>query len=165
MVKDATNEYSKYDYFTPTMVQDLVNLACKDAGILTVCNLKADEYGLFQEMILCDLEGEEEELKFELRTKHGTVTATNDTQAMGSTDTYSERYIKMKVFEIKENNLDVDAQDSRPQTIDQFKAEVNKMTDLDKVRTYYKSNAKTQEMKDVCKARAMELADDIPIVK
>ena len=40
------------------------------------------------------------------------MTATNDTQQMGGTDTYSERYIKMKVFQIKDNNLDFDSQDN-----------------------------------------------------
>ena len=47
-----------------------------------------------------------------MRTKHGS-TATNETQQMGGTDTYSERYIKMKVFQIKDNNLDIDSQDNR----------------------------------------------------
>ena len=49
-----------------------------------------------------------------MRTKHGSITATNETQQMGGTDTYSERYIKMKVFQIKDNNLDIDSQDNRP---------------------------------------------------
>jgi len=32
---------------------------------------------------------------------------------MGGTDTYSERYLKQKVFQIKDNNLDPDSQDNR----------------------------------------------------
>jgi hypothetical protein len=33
---------------------------------------------------------------------------------MGGMDTYSDRYLKMKVFQIKDNNLDFDAHDNRP---------------------------------------------------
>jgi hypothetical protein len=55
-------------------------------------------------------------LHFELRTEKPTIKATNDTQQMGGMDTYSERYIKMKVFCIKDNSLDPDAQDNRTTT-------------------------------------------------
>ena len=68
-------------------------------------------------MLLVNLEDEEEEvpgvpsiLTFELATEKGSLKNTNETQNMGSTDTYSERYIKMKVFQIKDNNLDPDGQ-------------------------------------------------------
>ena len=79
----------------------------------TICltSLRKDEFGYFQTLSLVSLENPEDRIEFELRTEKGEVTATNDTQKMGSTDTYSERYIKMKVFQIKDNNLDPDSQD------------------------------------------------------
>ena len=114
--KDGRNEYSKFDYYTPSQVEALVDNACKETNTIVLCNLKADEFGLYQTLDFIDLESEEK-LSFEMRTKHGSITATNETQQMGGTDTYSERYIKMKVFQIKDNNLDIDSQDNRKQTV------------------------------------------------
>lgn len=112
--KAGRNEYSKFDYYTPEQVEQLVDNACSKTNTVVLCNLKADEFGLYQTLDFIDLESEEK-LSFEMRTKHGSITATNETQQMGGTDTYSERYIKMKVFQIKDNNLDLDSQDNRPQ--------------------------------------------------
>ena len=111
--KSGRNDYSKFDYYTPEQVETLVDKACKDTNSIVLCNLKADEFGLYQTLDFIDLESEEK-VSFEMRTKHGSITATNETQQMGGTDTYSERYIKMKVFQIKDNNLDIDSQDNRP---------------------------------------------------
>jgi len=110
--KTGRNEYSKFDYYTPEQVEKLVDIACEKTNTLVLCNLKKDEFGLFQTLDFIDLKSEEK-ISFEMRTKHGSITATNETQQMGGTDTYSERYIKMKVFQIKDNNLDIDAQ-SKP---------------------------------------------------
>lgn len=111
--KAGRNDYSKFDYFTPEQVERLVDNACSKTNTIILCNLKADEFGLYQTLDFIDLDSEEK-LTFEMRTKHGSITATNETQQMGGTDTYSERYIKMKVFQIKDNNLDIDSQDNRP---------------------------------------------------
>jgi len=111
--KAGRNTYSKFDYYTPEQVEGLVNIACEKTNTIVLCNLKADEFGLFQTLNFIDLESEEE-LTFEMRTKHGSITATNETQQMGGTDTYSERYIKMKVFQIKDNNLDFDSSSGKP---------------------------------------------------
>ena len=62
-------------------------------------------------MTLIDLESDEE-VVFTLRTAMGEMKATNTTQQMGGTDTYSERYLKMKVFQIKDNNVDPDSKDN-----------------------------------------------------
>jgi len=106
--KDGYNSHSKYKYYTPEQVESLVASACEKIKVICLCNLKADEYGLFQTLTFQDLESDES-LDFEMRTKHGSITATNEAQQMGGTDTYSERYIKMKVFQIKDNNLDPDS--------------------------------------------------------
>jgi len=111
--KEGRNDYSKYDYFTPEQVEKLVANACEKTGLIVLCNLEKDEYGLFQSLNLINTENPEEKLPFILRTEKGEVKATNSTQQMGSTDTYSERYIKMKVFQIKDNNLDPDNLDNR----------------------------------------------------
>ena len=111
--KEGRNTYSKYDYFTPEQVEQIVAEVCKETKMIPVCNLKQSEYGLYQELTLVNLEDTSDKLTFQLATVHGALKATNETQQMGGTDTYSERYIKMKVFQIKDNNLDPDGQDHR----------------------------------------------------
>lgn len=110
--KQGRNDYSKYDYFTPEQVELIVAEVCAETKLLPVCNLKRDEYGIYQEMTLVNLEDTEDTITFKLATEMGKLTATNETQQMGGTDTYSERYIKMKVFQIKDNNLDFDSKDN-----------------------------------------------------
>lgn len=106
-----------FKYFTPETVEKIVAEVCEEHKILPVCNLKRDEYGLYQELVLVNLDKAEETIVFKLATEKGALKNTNDTQNMGSTDTYSERYIKMKVFQIKDNNLDPDSQDNRKPTL------------------------------------------------
>jgi len=110
-----------FKYFTPEEVEAIVAEACTEQKILPVCSLKRDEHGLYQEMVLVDLEKPTEKgLVFTLATMKGDLKNTNETQNMGSTDTYSERYIKMKVFQIKDNNLDCDAHQDVSDTGDSF---------------------------------------------
>lgn len=112
VAKEGRNEYSKYDYFTPEQVESLVAQACDKTKTLVLCNFEQDELGYYQTLELVDLEDPTSRLSFRLRTEKGELKATNATQQMGGTDTYSERYIKMKVFQIKDNNLDFDSQDN-----------------------------------------------------
>lgn len=114
--KAGRNTYSNYDYFTPEQVELIVSEVCEQTKLLPLCNLKRNEWGLYQEMILVDIENRDDSIVFQLATTHGSLKATNETQQMGGTDTYSERYIKMKVFQIKDNSLDPDSQDNRAKT-------------------------------------------------
>lgn len=114
--KEGRNEYSKFDYFTPEQVETIVSEVCKETKMLPICHLRRNDFGLFQELKLVNLEKPEEHLTFELATIQGEMKATNATQQMGGTDTYSERYIKMKVFQIKDNNLDPDSKDNSKKT-------------------------------------------------
>ena len=139
LTKRGRNEYSKYDYFTPSQVSSLVDKACEQAKMITLCNLRADEHGLYQELELVDLEDEKQRVKFEMRTEKGEITATNATQQMGGTDTYSERYIKMKVFQIVDNSLDPDSQDNREVNINPYLDKLEKcMTDKELMSVWHK---------------------------
>lgn len=112
--KKGRNTYSKYDYFTPEQVELIVAEVCEKTKLIPICSLKRNEHGLYQELVLVDLDKLDDRIVFQLATVHGQLKATNETQQMGGTDTYSERYIKMKVFQIKDNNLDFDGHDNRP---------------------------------------------------
>lgn len=110
--KEGVNSYSKYSYFTPEQVELIVAEVCDETKMLPLCSMKRNEFGLYQELTLVNLEDIKETLVFELATVRGELKATNETQQMGGADTYSERYIKMKVFQIKDNNLDPDSKDN-----------------------------------------------------
>ena len=126
--KLGNNTYSKYKYFTPEQTEQLVSEACEQTGTIVLCNLLADENGYYQTLDFISIDNPEDKLSFELRTEKGAITATSATQQMGGTDTYSERYIKMKVFQIKDNNLDPDSQDNSKTT---QKAKTTDDIDLD----------------------------------
>lgn len=139
--KEGRNDYSKFDYYTPEQVEALVDNACEKTNSIVLCNLKADEYGLYQTLDFIDLNSEQK-LSFEMRTKHGSIKATNDTQQMGGTDTYSERYIKMKVFQIKDNNLDFDSQTpiAKNPLSSELKKEIDKIDNIEELRKFYSKN-------------------------
>lgn len=111
--KEGHNDYSRYDYFTPEQVEGLVAKACEETGTLCITSLKADAFGLYQILDFLDINNPEQKISFELRTAEADMTATNRAQKMGGTDTYSERYIKMKAFQIKDNNMDFDSQNNQ----------------------------------------------------
>ena len=163
--KTGRNEYSKFDYYTPEQVERLVDNACEETNTIVLCNLKGDENGLFQTLDFIDLESEEK-LSFEMRTKHGSITATNETQQMGGTDTYSERYIKMKVFQIKDNNLELDITKQEDSKIAKVKADVSKITDIKELRKYYEKNKGLgKEVSELITKRSDEIKNNIPIIK
>ena len=44
--KDGRNDYSKYDYFTPEQVEQIVAEVTEQTQTMCVCNLKRNEFGL-----------------------------------------------------------------------------------------------------------------------
>lgn len=113
IAKQGKNEFSKYDYFTPSQVSELVNTVCQELKILPVFSLIKDQFGLFGVLRLIDLEEPESHIATEMRTEMPKITATNMTQQMGGCETYTKRYMLMSAFDITDNNLDFDSQDNR----------------------------------------------------
>ncbi len=109
--KDAKNEFSKYDYFSPELVADLVYKACLETNAICVFNLKQDGLSYYSELIFTDLESGES-LTTELRTDRPDIKATNITQQFGGMNTYAKRYILMSLFDIEDNSIDFDSQDN-----------------------------------------------------
>jgi hypothetical protein len=103
-----------FDYFTPTMVSNMVAEACAEVKLTCHPNLKRSEHGLYQELILIDLEKPEDRITTIQATEMCDMKNANASQQMGATDTYSERYVKMKAFEIKDNSLDPDSHQDKP---------------------------------------------------
>jgi len=112
MKKGGRNSYSNYDYFTPDQVHKLVEDACQKTGLVTTFQLRKDELGYYGELSLYGIESNDER-SFEFRTDVPEIKATNASQKLGGMMTYTERYAKMSVFGIVDNNLDFDSQDNR----------------------------------------------------
>ena len=107
--KTGRNDYSKYDYYTPEQVNKLVNDACQQVQLFNKFDLLRTDLGLVAELTIFDLEGEES-VKFNIATEIPEIKATNVAQQLGGAVTYSERYLLMIAYDIKDNNLDFDSQ-------------------------------------------------------
>lgn len=110
--RDGRNDYSNYDYFTPAFVEKIVSEVCEELEILTKFDLIRNELGIEGVLTVFDLETGQN-MEFKMATEVPTITATNATQQIGGAMTYTERYLKMTVFGIIDNNLDFDSKDNR----------------------------------------------------
>ena len=116
--KSGHNDYSKYDYFTPEQVSKLVNDACQHVGLFNKFDLKRTELGLMAELRVIDIspsgisdnDAPFDETVFTIATEIPQITATNAAQQLGGAVTYSERYLLMIAYDIKDSNLDFDSQ-------------------------------------------------------
>lgn len=115
--KDGHNDYSNYDYFTPSIVSSIITPPCKELGLVTLFSLLKDDNGLFGRLVIQDIEDEKENLIFEMRTEMPSLKATNAAQMMGGCDTYTRRYLLMNAFDINDNKADPDSQDNRPKPL------------------------------------------------
>lgn len=113
LTKVGRNEHSKYDYYTPEQVNKLVNDACEELQLLNIYQLKRTDLGLIGVVTVYDLESGEKE-EFTQATEIPQITATNIAQQLGGAVTYSERYILMSIYDIKDNNLDFDTPQRKP---------------------------------------------------
>ena len=121
--KDGHNDYSNYDYFTPSIVSQIITPPCKELGLVTLFSLLKDDNGLFGRLVIQDIEDEKENLIFEMRTEMPSLKATNAAQMMGGCDTYTRRYLLMNAFDINDNKADPDSQDNRPRESNKASAE------------------------------------------
>lgn len=107
LTKAGRNTHSKYDYYTPEQISYLVNESCVKVNIMNTYELKRTELGLVAMLTVWDLETEDH-IQFSMATEIPSITATNVAQQLGGAVTYSERYLLMSTYDIKDNNLDFD---------------------------------------------------------
>lgn len=112
--KDGTNTFSNYDYFTPEIVGKMVADACLETNLICLFNLKKDELGYYGELITTDMESGESITSI-MRTEKPVIKATNETQQMGGMNTYTKRYSLMSLFDIEDNTMDFDSDNSAKQ--------------------------------------------------
>jgi hypothetical protein len=103
------NDYSNYDYFTPEQISDMVHKACVEQGLLTVFVMKREPLGLKADLVVLDIDNPDNNINFTMPTDIPAMKATNIVQQLGGAMTYTERYLQMTAFQIKDNTLDFDA--------------------------------------------------------
>lgn len=125
MKKAGRNDFSKYDYFTPEQVSMLVQKACDTCGLTTLFSLKRNEFWEYWVLQVVDVETWEK-VEVEWATAIPEIKATNVAQQIWGCMTYTERYLKMSLFWIIDNNLDFDTTENTKKN-----AGLKKMTDAD----------------------------------
>jgi len=108
IVKNGTNTYSKYDYFTPEIIDDLVHKASIKYRIFTEFSLVRNDLGLEGVLTITNIDNPDDMLVYKLATDVPQITATNITQQYGGAQTYTKRYILMNAFNISDNSADFD---------------------------------------------------------
>jgi hypothetical protein len=120
--KKGYNKYSEYPYFEPEQIEEMVSNACQMFNLFTKFDLKRNELGLTGYLTVIDLETKET-LIFEMASAIPNITATNETQKLGGCVTYTERYLQMTAFSIKDNSLDLDSHKTTPKASQNVKKE------------------------------------------
>lgn len=106
--KEWSNSFSKYEYFTPEQVNKIVQTVNDEQWLFTAFSLKRNEYGVYGVLTVYDIESSES-MDFEMASEIPDIKATVGTQQLGGCVTYTERYLLMSVYGIKDNSLDLDS--------------------------------------------------------
>jgi len=147
--KKGKNSFSKYEYFTPEQIDALVFDACQANKLLTVFELSRNEYGLQGVLMVVDVENPEQYIKFRQATDIPAIKATNIAQQMGGMVTYTERYLSMTAFNIKDNSLDFDTTENTKKQAKPAKKSLPR-EQIDKAIQWAKANNKTlSQMEEV----------------
>ena len=148
--KEGKNTYSNYEYFTPSQIEFLVASACHNNKLLTSFDLIRNELGVYGRLTVYDLESGEK-LTAEMATAIPEIKATNIAQQLGGCVTYTERYLKMSLFGITDNQLDFDTTENmkkqneiapkapeQPKVIDTTKIVFDYLANNAEALSYYK---------------------------
>ena len=150
--KEGKNTYSNYEYFTPSQIEFLVATACHNNNLLTSFDLIRNDLGVYGRLTVYDLESGEK-LTTEMASAIPEIKATNIAQQLGGCVTYTERYLKMSLFGITDNQLDFDTTENtkkqaepkqatkapeQPKVIDTTKIVLNYLANNAEALSYYK---------------------------
>lgn len=112
--KEWTNDFSHYEYFTPSQVNSIVQKVCNENKLLTKFDLKRNERGVYGVLTIFDID-DWGSISFEWATAIPEIKATNVAQQIWGCMTYTERYLKMTAFWITDNSLDFDTTENTQQ--------------------------------------------------
>jgi hypothetical protein len=114
--KEGENTFSKYDYFTPSQITNLVTKACIENNLITTFSVFKKENDYYGVLFVTDTDSDDR-IEFSIPTAMPDIKATNITQKLGGMVTYTQRYLEMVAFGITDNNLDLDSQDNTGEKI------------------------------------------------
>ena len=150
--KEGENTYSKYEYFTPSQIEFLVATACRNNKLLTSFDLIRNDLGVYGRLTIYDLESGEK-MTTEMASAIPEIKATKIARQLGGCVTYTERYLKMSLFGITDNQLDFDTTENtkkqaepktatkapeQPKVIDTHKTVFDYLANNAEALSYYK---------------------------
>jgi hypothetical protein len=158
--KDGNNTFSKYKYFTPEGVDEMIYLAINDLDIFIEFNLIREANGdINGNLEITNCSNPEDSLSYIMASAIPSITATNVSQQLGGAMTYTRRYMLMSAFMISDNSADPDSKDnSKPEALqlpwlnpntEQWKSAIKYLVDggnIDAIKTKYMISKKNQEL-------------------
>lgn len=130
--KLGKNTFSKYDYYTPEQVSELVIGATHEVGLLTKFDLIRNDLGITGRLSIFDIESDESPVVYEMASAIPDIKATNISQQLGGAMTYTKRYMLMNAFDISDNNLDFDTTENTQETAKKREPNVTKQQEPEK---------------------------------
>ena len=173
--KEGENTYSKYSYFTPSQIEFLVATACHNNKLLTSFDLIRNDLGVYGRLTIYDLESGEK-LATEMASAIPEIKATNIAQQLGGCVTYTERYLKMSLFGITDNQLDFDTTENtkkqaepktaktapeQPKIIDTTKIVFDYLANNAEALLYYKKMHLFETMDDLTDGQIKEIYEHL----
>ena len=173
--KEGKNTYSNYEYFTPSQIEFLVATACHNNKLLTSFDLIRNDLGVYGRITIYDLESGEK-LTTEMASAIPEIKATNIAQQLGGCVTYTERYLKMSLFGITDNQLDFDTTENtkkqaepktaktapeQPKVIDTAKIVFDYLANNAEALLYYKKMHLFETMDDLTDGQIKEIYEHL----
>ena len=173
--KEGENTYSKYSYFTPSQIEFLVATACHNNKLLTSFDLIRNDLGVYGRLTIYDLESGEK-LTTEMASAIPEIKATNIAQQLGGCVTYTERYLKMSLFGITDNQLDFDTTENtkkqaepnpvtktreQPKVIDTTKIVFDYLANNAEALLYYKKMHLFETIDDLTDGQIREIYENL----
>jgi hypothetical protein len=166
--KEGKNTYSNYEYFTPSQIEFLVANACHNNKLLTSFDLIRNDLGVYGRLTVYDLDSGEK-LITEMASAIPEIKATNMAQQLGGCVTYTERYLKMSLFGITDNQLDFDttentkkvATKAQPKVIDTKKIVFDYLANNAEALSFYKKKYLFITMDELTDGQIIEIYEHL----
>ena len=166
--KEGKNTYSNYEYFTPSQIEFLVANACHTNKLLTSFDLIRNDLGVYGRLTVYDLDSGEK-LITEMASAIPEIKATNMAQQLGGCVTYTERYLKMSLFGITDNQLDFDttentkrvAAKAQPKVIDTKKIVFDYLANNAEALSFYKKKYLFITMDELTDGQVIEIYEHL----
>lgn len=158
--KAGYNPFSKFSYYTPEQIDNIVYKACNKSGILPLFELTGTKEQMTGRLKIVDLDTGEW-VNIEMVSGIPEIKATNITQQLGGAMTYTHRYLLMSTFGITENSLDPDSlkpeeKKNSLKQFDELRKQLESLTTIVDLRSLY---AHVKELKENADAKEQGLAD------